>query len=83
MRSSAGGHLMILPLAWAAITDDKHYLKLSGLKQLVQGSAYRQEIVAGNLAGTLKTGERKGSYELGCRTDLLHSIQPGLRPRQR
>ncbi|KAF9784896.1 P-loop containing nucleoside triphosphate hydrolase protein [Thelephora terrestris] len=40
--------------AWVAITDNKHYVKLSGLEQLVRNSEHKQEIVAGNLAESIK-----------------------------
>ena len=44
--------------AWVAITNNEHYVKLHGLRQLVSNSDHRQEIVAGNLADFLKDGER-------------------------
>ena len=43
--------------AWVAITNNEHYVKLHGLRQLVSNSDHRQEIVAGNLADFLKDGE--------------------------
>ena len=49
---------LIVSSAFAAITDDEHYVKLIGLEKLVKGSEHKQEIVAGNLAGFLKTSKR-------------------------
>lgn len=42
--------------AWAAVTDNEHYLNLKGLGQLVRGSEHKQEVVAGNLAEFLTAG---------------------------
>lgn len=57
LLSSLVLHFLAPSSAWVAVTDNEHYIKLNGLEQLVQGSQHRQEIVAGNLAEVLLTGE--------------------------
>ena len=50
-------HFLIVSPAWVAITDNKHYVELAGLEQLVRNLEHKQEIVAGNLAKFIKDGK--------------------------
>lgn len=53
-RPSAITSFLILSSAWVAITNNEHYLNILGLERLAQGSCYKQEVIAGNLAEFLK-----------------------------
>lgn len=66
-----------------AVTNNEHYIKLAGLDWLVDNCIYRQEIVAGNLADFLKTGERVCPREFESMLHPLISVQSGLRTRKR
>lgn len=48
----------IYATAWAATTNDKHYLSLRGWKRAIEGVAHRQEVVAGNLGEYAVSGTR-------------------------
>ena len=54
--SSVAGRFLTVSSAWAAITDNEHYVELAGLEQLVRNFEHKQEIIAGNLAEFIKGG---------------------------
>ena len=70
---------MTVSPACVAITDNKDYIKLTGVAQLVRGSEHKQEITAGNLADTLKAGKRILSRGLERRMYPPDSVQSGYR----
>ena len=43
--------------AWIAVTNNRNYVRLNGLRTLVSNPNHKQEIVAGNLAGFIKVGK--------------------------
>ncbi|KAF9650307.1 P-loop containing nucleoside triphosphate hydrolase protein [Thelephora ganbajun] len=70
--------------AWVAITSNEHYVKLAGLERLVSRSRHKEEVVAGNLAESLKAAYNQAyghvSGKCASHYDILsHSRSNGLR----
>jgi hypothetical protein len=43
--------------AWAATTTDQDYIRMQGMKRVVNDSVHRKELVAGNLKEFFMAGE--------------------------
>ena len=41
---------VLVSVVWAATTKNEHYIKMQGLKRIVNDREHRQEFVAGNMA---------------------------------
>ena len=42
---------------WAATTRNKDWIRMAGMKRVIDSSSHRQEVVAGNMAEYLATRE--------------------------
>ncbi|TFK47933.1 P-loop containing nucleoside triphosphate hydrolase protein [Heliocybe sulcata] len=58
-------HMVIPPMIWAATTQSDDYVRMEGLKRLVNNSEHRKEIVAGNLGEYLTEEYRRLSKQVG------------------
>ena len=49
--------LLMSSTVWAATTRNKDWIRMAGMKKVIDGSSHRQEVVAGNMAEYLANRE--------------------------
>ena len=58
---------------WAAVTRDRDYIRMEGLKRVVNDAKHRKELVVGGLDEFLTEGMRDG-FRWRVRTNVIHRI---------
>ena len=58
---------------WAAVTRDRDYIRMEGLKRVVNDAKHRKELVVGGLDEFLTEGMQDG-FRWRVRTNVIHRI---------
>jgi hypothetical protein len=54
---STRSNMVLFGIVWAATTKDKDYIRMEGMKRVVNDAVHRKELVAGNLKEFMAAGE--------------------------
>ncbi|KIM85375.1 hypothetical protein PILCRDRAFT_817381 [Piloderma croceum F 1598] len=68
---------------WAATTRNKDWIRMAGMKRVIDDSSHRQEVVAGNMAEYLANQYRDAVRRLGDQAGDFHEIISRIRYKDR